>query len=81
MIYAPLVEKGMYLTDLAEHSLDELRGMVKLINRLETFRHATGIVKRYENGADTMSMSAEDSVMIERYTREVQRAQENGYTN
>ena len=81
MIYAPLVEKGMYLTDLAEHSLDELRGMVKLINRLETFRHATGIVKRYESGADTMSMSAEDSVMIERYTREVQRAQENGYTN
>lgn len=80
MVYAPLVERGHYLFDLLDRPIDEVRGMNKLINRLEKYKAALAVQHRYESGgADPKNMSAEDGMLLQHLIEENTRLKNYGY--
>lgn len=80
MIYAPLVERGFFLMDLGERPIDELKAMVRLINRLEAYRAGSAINRRYESGYKLSESppTAEEARLLENYAKETMRAKEYG---
>jgi len=78
-VYAPLVEKGWSLSELAHKPFNELKGMVRLMNRLEKFRSASSVVKRCENGSiKTSEISNEEATLLAHYTDEMDRIERSG---
>lgn len=62
------------MEELAAKSVGEVKGMVRLLNRLDTFRNAYRIKEKYEGGhASAAEMTAEELKMLEHYTIESER--------